>query len=669
MEISGVVSDVPSQIAVMWESGYGLNGYEMNKYSLQPLPVQQEKDDFRLKIMRTGNKNSASEGSRVILSDIEIDQQRYVPSSEQLSRLLQYDKGFLIFKEKNSCLDISLRPEHYVHLEFLTFNSAGEVQIDMAGKVSLHDLYSSNNLNAWSYENVAVIDYWFVSPDGRFTVNMDMPRYSVKTYRVHSKKAFTVDSFTIKTEEGKTISLENGTEIQGGINYRATEVDKKLKRYFHPQRFFLQILFAVITTWLFSSLMSFSARFHSVKDIFLNEKRYLFWLMFVTSFSLFSVWLIAFWPGVASTDSLKIWRAAQIPGMYLGDHPPLNVIFYQYLICFWNNMAVVPIFQNLCTSLLIASIFFSLYRRRLPLYVLVPCYLLLIMSIPVGLYTIILWKDIPFALLTVFLGFRVADLYYRKRTGTLYSTGWTWMVLILLVLAVAGLRYNGAVYLLLIPFLLVTLGIIRVQRSIFLGMAGIAVILGVSIGLLKPFVATKASFFSSQTKMYVHEVRKNFSVKYLKERGEKYLGILNINQKERQWDLVHYCLYGRYNNDFLRRVRWNDVYPYLPLPRAQLQKKMANFLLPLYWKSYQSPWVYLSWNPMYMLCLLPILPLFFRRLPMTSIFSFVILIQIAALVFLDIFNWRYYFFAHLALYFIVPMIGADLVGGKTQSSG
>jgi hypothetical protein len=70
-----------------------------------------------------------------------------------------------------------------------------------------------------------------------------------------------------------------------------------------------------------------------------------------------------------------------------------------------------------------------------------------------------------------------------------------------------------------------------------------------------------------------------------------------------------------------------------------------------------------------MLCLLPILPLLFRKLPMTSVFSFIILIQIAALVFLDIFNWRYYFFAHLALYFIVPMIGADLASGKTQSSG
>ncbi len=669
VEISGSVSEVPTQIAVRWESGYGLNGYEMNKYTLQPLPIHPEQDGFRIKMIRTGNKNPASGYSNVILSDIEVDGQRYQPSSDPLGQTRVLNNGLVIFNEIKSIFDVSLYPVHNLHLEFLTFNNAGEVQIDMAGKVNQHDLYSSSDLNEWSFENVMVIDYWFVSPDGRFTVRMEMPRYPVRTFRVDSKNTFSVSSFVIRTADGETITVANGVKTHEGVVYQMSEVDKKLKRSFHPQRLGLQILFALFTTWLLSGLVSLATQFHGLKDIFVNEKRYLFWAMFLTSFGLFSLWLLAFWPGVASTDSLKIWRAAQIPGIYLGDHPQLNVIFYQYLIHFWNNMAVVPVFQNLCTSLLIAHIFFSFYRWQLPLYVLFPCYFLTVFSLPVGLYTIILWKDIPFALLTVFLGFKLADFYFCKRATILKISKQTWIVLTLLVLAVVGVRYNGAVYLIVVPVLLVLLGIVRLRWSFLLGCAGIITIVGISFGILNPFDSTETSFFVSQTKTYVQKVRQGFSGKYLKDMGLKYLGILNVNQTKRQWDLVHNCLYGRYNNDFLRRVRWNDVYPYLPLPRAQLQKKIANLLLLLYWKSYQSPWVYFAWNPVYMLFVLPFLPLFYRKLPMTSVFSFFVIIQVAALVFLDISNWRYYFFTHLALYFLVPMIGADLTRGKTQFSG
>ena len=128
----------------------------------------------------------------------------------------------------------------------------------------------------------------------------------------------------------------------------------------------------------------------------------MFWLFFFGGVVSYSIWLAAFWPGVMSIDSLKIWRAAAIPGVFINDHPVLNVVFYRYLMQIWNDTAMVPITQILLLSLLVAYIFFFLFRQGVSLLLLTPCYLLVLCSVPVGLYTTVLWKDIPFALVLVF---------------------------------------------------------------------------------------------------------------------------------------------------------------------------------------------------------------------------------------------------------------------------
>lgn len=668
IQINGTVSKPYAHLIIRWNSGHGLNGYEMNKYFLQPLPKGTEKNGIKVSIERTGRKNPASANSDVILNNIQVDGHRYHFPKKGIQGIKIQKNGFLNFAKNHATLNLTLHPEYHLHLEFLTFNHAGFVQINMAGEIKKYDLYTSNNLNHWSLENEAVIDHWFASPDGKFSISMHMPRYPVGAYLVSSKAAFSISSFIITTADGQTLVLKNGFRAPLGMVYQMKGINKKLKRYFQSERFSLQLIFSLLTTWLFLSIWSFICRFDGPKAIFFENKRYLFWIMLLISFGVYCVWLTAFWPGVASTDSLKIWRAAQIPGMYLRDHPPLNVIFYQYLIGIWNNMAVVPIFQNLCTSLLIAYIFFSFYRWKLPLYILIPGYLLLVFSLPVGMYTMTLWKDIPFALLTVFIGFKISNYYFCARSGNLHISKKEWLVFILLILALGGIRYNGVVYVLLIPFLLVTLRIIRIRRPLPFILVSALFVGAVLFCFLKPNVLGKRSFVVSQTKMYLHDVEHRLSSGYLLGMGKKYLGILNVDQTKTQWDLIHLCLYGRYNNNFLRQVRWNDVYPYLPLPRKNLQKILSKKLMDIYWKTYKVPWVYLTWNPVFMLILLLVLPFFIKKLPMTAVFSFFIVVQAAALVFFDIFNWRYYYFLFLALYFLIPMIGADISRGRTQVS-
>ncbi len=666
LSVSGIASDVKSTIGIRFDSGHGLNGYERERYPLELLRTDRDSDGISVTITRAGIHNSASSGANVVLRNIFVDQKRYVPSGDQLSPGVELKNGLLLFTKDGAALHLHLKPENSLQLEFPAANSMGMVDVQIGEKTTRTDLYGSNDERQWGGRYAKFVQSWFVTEDGRFTVSMPMPRYAFRTLRVESDNAFSLLSARLEAEDGKTVDLE-GFAYQKGFNFPMSGIDSQLRRHFHPDRILFQIIFAFLSTLLLLNVLRFTGRFHGLRDIFISERRYLFWAMLLLSCLLFSFWHIAFWPGVTSNDSLEIWRAAQIPGTYLGDHPPLNVIFYLYLSHFWNNVAIVPFVQNSLTSLLIAYILFTLFKKGLPLQYLLPCYALVAVSLPVGLYTIILWKDVPFALIVVLVGFKLAIFYLEKRNGTLYVSKKEWLSLACLTLALVGFRHNGVLYLFIVPLIILLFGIVRVRPLVFGLFFSTAVLVG-SLFFLFSSSSKTADFLANQTKIYLAQAINQFSFDYLEKCGERYLGIFNVHQKERQWDLVHLCMYGRYTNDFLKSLRWNDAYPYLPLPSKPVEKKIQKVAWSLYWKSYQVPWVYFSWNPIYMLVLLPILPLLFRKLPMTAVFSLYVFTPVAILVFLNISNWRYYYFAHLACYFIWPLLITDLSAGKEKDA-
>ncbi len=610
-------------------------------------------------LRRTGNHNGAAAGSDVVLSGIFVDGERIHLAQDQAVGLEEIEDDLLKFKEKESTVSFLCHPKQHLRLEFLSFNYAGEVEVNAGSKVSRHDLYSSSDFNKWTHDSITVVEYWLASPDGHFTVSLNMPRYQVKAFRLDSKEPLADLSLTVKTEFGETLDGGTGTPGLEGVVFNAEGIDRELKRRFHPHRFTLQVVFALLTTWIAYGAIRFLSGFNSVRSLFMDERRLLFWLMLVCSFGVYALWHLSFWPGVASTDSLKIWRAAHIPGMYLGDHPPLNIIFYLYLMQFWDNMAVVPLVQNLLTSLLFASLFFSLYRWGVPLVCVLFFYLLTLLSIPIGMYTSILWKDVPFALLIVILGFRLCDLFFQKRNGMLKVSWQEWIVLSLLTLALIGFRHNGVVYLVALPVLLVCLGIITVRLRFVLACAGFLLVAGGVVAITHSLGSSAFTFLSTQTLTYAKQAGQRLSFEYVIKQGRKYLGALDVNQEQMQWDHVHHTIYWRFNGNFLKSVGWNDVYSYLPLPRSEWQRKMARSAMLLDKESYKPPWVYVSWNPFFMLVPLALLPLLIRWLPMAAVFSGFVLVQVAALVFLDIFNWRYYYFAYMALFFLIPLAIAD----------
>jgi hypothetical protein len=77
--------------------------------------------------------------------------------------------------------------------------------------------------------------------------------------------------------------------------------------------------------------------------------------------------------------------------------------------------------------------------------------------------------------------------------------------------------------------------------------------------------------------------------------------------------------------------------------------------------SLDYPWIYFSWNPFWLLYLFPLTILLYRRLPLSAIFSVIILSQVVALLlFVGTVNWRYYYFVLLGGYFLLPVILLDV---------
>ena len=661
--VGGTVVDSSKPLEIRWDSGQGLNGYERQRYHFVPLP-QGAGDGLPLQITRTGTRNGAAAGKHVVLRRIIVDEEEVNLADLPLPPGITLENGSLVFTEDHASLHLKVKPQFSLRLEFPAFNYAGEVDVQLAETTTRHDLYAGNNQSQWGGQNAKIVKSWFVSENGEFSVSLPLPRYRINALRITPSDNFTLTSTNIVTEFGEVFTLSGG-EYRGGIIFATADFDQERQRHFHPDRLLLQVVFAAFAAWMLSLLLSYAARFNGLKEIFIAENRSLFWMMLVAGCATFSFWHISFWPAIMSNDSLEVWRAAQIPGTYLGDHPPLNVIFYLFLSQFWNNVAVVPFAQNLFTSLLIASILFHLYRRGLPRLVLFFCFILIITSVPVGLYAAVLWKDVPFALLTVLLGFELAKLYDEKRWQVGKISAGRWLYLLCLTLAIIGFRHNGILYLLLVPALLLLFGIVRLRPRALTILGSLVFSIGL-IFFLHPKTSTTSDYLIAQTKTYLKQAINQQPVEYLKKSGENYLGIFNVHQKKMQWDLVHLCMYGRYTNDFIKTLRWNDVYPYVRVPKGELIDQMRDFAWALYWKSYQVPWVYFSWNPVYMLLLFPLLPLFYRIVPMTAVFSLFTFIPVAILVFLGIFNWRYYYFAHLAAYFVLPMVATDLVLRKRK---
>ncbi|MCI5209797.1 MAG: hypothetical protein D3910_13620 [Candidatus Electrothrix sp. ATG2] len=143
-----------------------------------------------------------------------------------------------------------------------------------------------------------------------------------------------------------------------------------------------------------------------------------------------------------------------------------------------------------------------------------------------------------------------------------------------------------------------------------------------------------------------------------------YPRLLDLKKNRHVSDLWHYYLGDRYAYSLLRQTGWNDSHKYSSSETDSLFPSLRAAIHKVYEKSLEYPWIYFSWNPFWLLYLFPLSMLLYRLFPFSALFSSVILIQIISLLFLVgtvhwRLNWRYYYFALLGGYFLLPLLLLD----------
>ncbi len=209
------------------------------------------------------------------------------------------------------------------------------------------------------------------------------------------------------------------------------------------------------------------------------------------------------------------------------------------------------------------------------------------------------------------------------------------------------------------PLLFFSLGLVRVPKVLF----AVGCIAGAGLLYLvifPPAGIKGGSYFQDLSRSYLQQIESESPVKRVVHVVTSYPRLLDIKKNQEESDFWHYYLGDRYAYWFLREAGWYDAFAYMP-PEEHPFPKLRSSALQIYAMSLEYPWLYFSWYPFWLLYLFPLSILFYRWLPLSAIYSTVILVQVFALLFfVGTVNWRYYYFVLLGGYFLLPIWLLDL---------
>jgi len=646
----------PAAVRVAWDSGAGFN--EMESADLVfGKPIEPRSLCPVMRIRRTGGKHPSARSAAVrikLIKRSEDDNPRPLkdftrPGGPELTA-----EGYLQLGKDGEQIEAPMGRD-FTTVCFVSDESAGFVEIEYDGEKRLYDLYSPHPQD----KRVQRTRQTYTA--GPFTARVKLPRYDIDRLRIISAEGlqpFRLDSVRISSARGDVLLPVRTDGLLFHVGF--SDFSRNTRQYFHPVHFLQQALFAALSAFLVLVLFRFVRLKGGIGAVLRQGNRPLFWGMFMGALGAFGAWLLVYWPGHFTSDSVHIWWVAKNPGYFLYDHPVLNVLYYRFLQQFWDHFAVVGIVQIFFTSLLGSYVFYWLYKRGVPLWGIAPFYLLFVTSIPVGLYTITLWKDIPFALLVVFWAFFFVKLAFEKREGGKRSSRGMIIVLSLLLLALCLSRYNGIVYLLVVPLGLAVLGKIS-PRKILIGALCIAILAGLMVTVTVVF--DKSDFVVARSRFFIDRMKGEGILETMKRIVIQYPTVLDINiiKKKEIWYDTWYRDRGvtEWHYAFAKKMGYSEWIRYMPCePKSET---LHRYLHAADLKSTEEPWVNFTWNPFYLLYLLP-LGLLYRLFPLTAAWGYIVLSQVFVLLWVlgpYNYNWRYYYFLLLSLYFLIPVLVLD----------
>jgi len=166
----------------------------------------------------------------------------------------------------------------------------------------------------------------------------------------------------------------------------------------------------------------------------------IFFLFFLPCAIVWTVYLLAFYPGMMSPDSIEQWR--QLATFQLEDwQPAFHALFNWLLTRIWFSPAVIGIFQILFLSSVFALGMVKLYGNNVPLPILIGATIFYSVLPINGAYVITLWKDIPYSISLLWL--TVIMINIVKSNGKWLSSCKNMTVLMVVLSLIILFRHNG----------------------------------------------------------------------------------------------------------------------------------------------------------------------------------------------------------------------------------
>jgi hypothetical protein len=486
-----------------WDTGEGFNERE----SVAFVPYVIKKFDNKLhkiEITRLPETNPKSLASEVWIENIFLDGNAIdLNSAVFQGKSIINDSRKLAILEPGATIQIEAKFEK-IDIDFFCHQWAGKVQVSVDGKTYTEDLFSANTIaKKVSFDDGAL--------SGIVENKFALPQLNVKALKmVFSNNKVTVDDISVTSGNG-TVNFSLPEPSNDGTTIFMDSVELKTKK-FHIFLFLVQIFTAALIT---TALFWFWAYLRKIRQenfqktlsyLFFREHRWFFWVLFTASTLVFFLWLLGQWPGIMTVDSYHYtWREIKT-FQFQNVTPWVYNLYVLVLTQLYDSPIIVGLFQIIATSLLGSMILYYCYKKGARKWIVIVSAGLFATSIPIGIYNITIWKDIPFNTIILFWGFFIFRLYYKRKyenTQVSFSVAQLIMLSILLFL-VCTLRHNGIVFVVAIPVLLFIFKLI--PRKNFWHFAAASCILFLLNWIVTPMIAINTSrevsnFFSNTYKV------------------------------------------------------------------------------------------------------------------------------------------------------------------------
>jgi hypothetical protein len=460
--------DRPLRARLDWDSGSGFNAFESKEVVLATGAALRLRR-HRLVVQRLGVRNPAARNGEVWITALEtrIGNERRAVDLTTLAA-----PSGSVRTSGRICLTEDLAAVEYegefeaLRLVLLRHPFSGTARVTVDGiEQDVVDLYAAE-ADAGPLRMVISAPPDAAAGPGPFARKAALPQSRIQALALESLehgRTLPVTAMTI-TSARRSLALPIAP---GAATTRLVFADLPLvNRAWSPILLAIQAALALLLTWAALAVAGLRARLgcatwgETLRRVFVDERRWVFWAMFAASTSVFSLWLLGFWPGLMTRDSLNTWLDAKRLDFH-NWNPFVHALYVLGLTQLYDSPAIIAIVQLLATAALGSGIFFFVHAHGVRFRWIAPFFLAFGLSVPVAVYNLLVWKDVPFCLLTVFWACCLYALAYRRRVGHPFVPGRTaTVVLAASLVLLATIRHNGLPYLVVIPAMMLLGGLL-----------------------------------------------------------------------------------------------------------------------------------------------------------------------------------------------------------------